>query len=251
LPYPFIGLAKPVVEPLYNTKHAGDTILALGKALGGSVAKALPWENYRECIETVLGDKWEELEEESFSTASDYSHQEWNQAFETPSSKFEFFASAIYDGKNKTQESIPLFTPVKPEGDSAKFPLTLIPYESMRLANGFIGDPPFLMKTIPDTALKGKLSCLEVNPVTARSLGLADDKPALLSTPRGSVKIKLCYSEGIMPGLVALPTGLGHECKDEYLAGKGVNFNSLISPVPDNITGMDTVWGIKAGLAKA
>lgn len=250
LPYPFIGLAKPVVEPLYNTKHAGDTILALGKALGGSVAKALPWENYRECLETVLGDKWEELEEESFSTASDYSPQEWNQAFETPSSKFEFFASAIYDGKNKTQESIPLFTPVKPEGDSAKFPLTLIPYESIRLASGFISDPPFVMKTISDTVLKGNLSCVEINPVTAKSLGLANGKPALLSTPAGSVKVKIYFSEGIMPGLVALPKGLGHESNDKYLAGKGANFNQLINSIPDPVTGMDTAWGIKAKLNK-
>ncbi|MCD6271859.1 MAG: molybdopterin-dependent oxidoreductase [Deltaproteobacteria bacterium] len=257
IPAPFgvldqvIGLAKPVVEPLYNTQHAGDTIIMLAKALGGSIAESFPWDNYQECIESVLGDKWDSLKEESFFIGSEYSPRKWSKAFETPSSKFEFFGSAVYDAENRANESIPLFTPLKPEGDDSRFPLTLIPYESMRLANGFIGDPPFLMKTIPDTVLKGNLSCVEVNPVTARSLGLPNDKPALLSTPRGSVKVKICYSEGIMPGLVALPMGLGHECKDEYLAGKGVNFNSLISPVPDNRTGMDTVWGIKAGLVKA
>ncbi len=245
LPDQLIGLAKPVIDPLYDTRHAGDTIILLAKALGGSTAESFPWENYQQCLEDTLGDKWETLMEDGFFRDTEDSPAEWDKAFETQSSKFEFFA-----GKARSGKTFSLFTPVKPEGDDSNFPLTLIPYASMRLNAGFAGNPPFLMKTVPDTALKGDLSCVEINPLTARSLKLADDKPALLTTSRGSVKVKICYSEGIMPGLAALPLGLGHEGRDEYLTGKGVNFNSLAAPVPDSITGMDTVWGIKAGLVK-
>ena len=236
---------------MYNTKHAGDTIIALSKTLGGFIAESLPWKNYQECIETVLADKWEVLTEEGFSADLNYSPPAWNKAFETPSSKFEFFASAIYDAGNKDKESIPLFTPVTPEGDAASFPLTLVPYESMRLANGFIGDPPFVMKTISDTVLKKNLSCIEINPVTAGKFGLANGNQALLSTPQGSVTVKICLSEGIMPGILALPKGLGHESNDKYLAGKGANFNQLVNPLSDLVTGMDMAWGIRAKLNKA
>ena len=251
LQIPFIGLTKPVIEPLYNTKHAGDTIIAIGKALGGSIAGSLPWKNYQECIETVLADQWEVLAEKGFSADLNYSPPAWNKAFETPSSKFEFFASAIYDAGNKEKKSIPLFTHVTPEGDSASFPLTLVSYESMRLANGFIGDPPFVMKTISDTVLKKNLSCIEINPVTAGKFGLANGNQALLSTPQGSVTVKICLSEGIMPGILALPKGLGHESNDKYLAGKGANFNQLVNPLSDPVTGMDMAWGIMAKLNKA
>jgi hypothetical protein len=53
-----------------------------------------------------------------------------------------------------------------------------------------------------------------------------------------------------MPGIIALPRGLGHTAYDDYLAGKGVNFNTLIGMVEDPDSGMDAAWGIRAKLNK-
>ena len=105
----------------------------------------------------------------------------------------------------------------------------------MRLANDFIGNPPFLTKALEDTALKGDKVVVEINPKTAKSrfLYLNEGDQAILSTPKGEVKVRVHLSEGIMPGLVAMPRGLGHTAYDEYLAGKGVNFNEMIGPVED------------------
>jgi anaerobic selenocysteine-containing dehydrogenase len=58
-------------------------------------------------------------------------------------------------------------------------------------------------------------------------------------------------TDGIMPGLVALPRGLGHTAFDDYLANKGVNVNQLIGSVEDPVSGYNTAWGIRAKLAKA
>ena len=57
---------------------------------------------------------------------------------------------------NQDNGFLPQFTPVKIQGDEKSYPLVLIPYDSIRLANGFIGDPPFVIKTVEDTVLKGK-----------------------------------------------------------------------------------------------
>jgi len=54
-----------------------------------------------------------------------------------------------------------------------------------------------------------------------------------------------------MPGLVAMPKGLGHTAYDKFLAGKGVNFNTLVGPVEDPASGHDAAWGIRANLSKA
>ena len=54
-----------------------------------------------------------------------------------------------------------------------------------------------------------------------------------------------------MPGLVALPRGLGHTAWDEFLADKGINFNALIGPVEDPDSGLDVAWGIRAKIEKA
>jgi len=53
-----------------------------------------------------------------------------------------------------------------------------------------------------------------------------------------------------MPEVVAMPKGLGHTAFDKYLAGKGVNFNELIAPAEDPVSGFDAAWGIMARLAK-
>ena len=74
-------------------------------------------------------------------------------------------------------------------------------------------------------------------------------------------------SHGIMPGVVAIPKGLGHEGYDEpseskkheylglgakgkFLAGKGVNANSLMGVVEDPVSGLCATWGIRAKLTR-
>ena len=47
-----------------------------------------------------------------------------------------------------------------------------------------------------------------------------------------------------------MPRGLGHTEFDEYLAGKGENFNKLIGPVEDPVSGLDAAWGIQAEITK-
>ncbi len=54
-----------------------------------------------------------------------------------------------------------------------------------------------------------------------------------------------------MPGVIAIPRGLGHTAYDKFLAGKGVNYNSLTEPLEDAATGLDAAWGVRAKLSKA
>jgi anaerobic selenocysteine-containing dehydrogenase len=70
-----------------------------------------------------------------------------------------------------------------------------------------------------------------------------------LTTPVGKAPVRIHLSEGIMPGVVAMPRGLGHTAYDDYLAGKGQNINDLIGPVEDPASGLDAAWGIRAQLS--
>lgn len=249
---PIISMSKPVVAPQFNTKHTGDVILLLAKAMGGNIGGAFPWESYEACLEETLGDKWNTLVENGYWADSEFPAQ----AFNTPSGKFEFFATAIKSDSGKSDsgkdiDALPHFAPVKIEGDAGTYPLLLIPYDSMRLANGFIGAPPFVIKTVEDTVLKGKDIFVEVNPDTAMAQGLSEGASAVLNTPKGSVTVKVHLFDGIMPGIVAMPRGLGHTAYDKYLAGKGINVNALIGPVEDPVSGLDAAWGIRAKLTRA
>lgn len=240
-PKPVIGLSKPVFKPQFHTKHAGDTLILLAKELGGGVAEAFPWDNYEACLEQAMGDKMKTLQKKGFWVDSDTARPDWQVAFNSPSGKFQFSPA----------EAAPGFVPVKIEGDASSFPLVLIPYETPRLSGGYIANPPFLTKTVEDTILKKNDSFIEINPKTAQSNQLSEGDVVVLQTPRGQARVRVHLEEGIMPGVVALPRGLGHTAYDGYIADKGVNTNRLIGPVQDPVSGLDAAWGIRAKLSKA
>ena len=236
---PFIGLAKPVVKPLYHTRHTGDVILDMAKGLGGSVAGALPWSSYEACLKETLGYKLNKMMKNGYWMDDEYKAPDWHQAFRTPSGKFTFdlsaFKKAVY---------------TEPEGDTSTYTLVLIPYDSMRLANDGVANTPFMTKTVSDTVLKGNDIFVEIHPETAKGFQLVEGSAAMLTTPRGKARVKAHLSQRVGPGIVAIPKGLGHLGNDTYLAGKGINVNDLIGPVNDAVSGFDAAWGIRATLAK-
>lgn len=50
--FTLFGIGRPATRPLYDTRHAGDLILGLGKGVGGSMAKDFPWKSYEELLRT-------------------------------------------------------------------------------------------------------------------------------------------------------------------------------------------------------
>lgn len=224
------ALAKPVIEPLFDTKHTADAIIELAKKFGGTIAESFPWDNYEACLKGAYGDKWDTLETDGLIAGENATGEKVEKV------DFSALAKAAKNGI------------VGAEGDGG---LTLIPCDSIRLASGHIGDPPFMMKTVSDRVLVKDDIFVEVNPQTARSAGFDDGDYAILSTSKGKAKVRVRYFEGIRPGVVAMPRGLGHTGNDKYLSGKGVNFNDLIGPVEDPVSGLDAAWGIRANLAKA
>lgn len=239
---PLLNLVKPVVEPLFKTRHTGDVIIQMARALGGPVAGAFEWESYQACLEETLGDSWDTLVETGFSVDADFKPPAWGSAFETDSRRFDFSAAELKENP---------FGPVTAEGEKGTYPLLLIGYDTMRLAGGAVGNPPFVTKTVDDTTLKDGDVFVQINPETAGQSGLKEGRPAKLTTPRGEARVRVHLFEGVRPGVVAMPRGLGHLGDNTYLAGKGVNYNQLVGPAEDSASGLDAAWGIRAKLTKA
>jgi anaerobic selenocysteine-containing dehydrogenase len=238
-PKPIIGLTRPVVAPLFNTRHTGDVVMQLAKAVGGTVAGAFKWESYEACLRQTLGKKWDGLRKNGYWVDAAFAPG----PFETKSKKFEFTNADI--------ARLPAYAPLRAPGDETSFPLTLIAYDTLRLTDGYIGSPPFLVKALEDTILKKNEVLVEINPATARDLGLSDGAGAVLSTPKGNANVKVYLFEGIQPGLVGMVRGLGHTAYDRFLAGKGVSINELMGSVEDPASGLEAAWGIRARLRKA
>jgi len=247
---PVIGLTRPVVQPLYQTRHTGDVLIEVAKRMGGDLAAAFPWRSFESCLKQTLRSKWRTLLRKGYSEDSRFRPPEWSAGFDTPSGKFEFVPSNL---PNASALKGGLYGPsASAEDDTdSSYPLMLIPYDSIRLAGGSIGAPPFAVKTVPNDVLRGDELFVEINPATAEALRLRDGKRATLSTPKGTATVRVRLFEGIRPNVVAIPRGLGHTAYGEFLADKGINVNGLIGPVEDPFTGLDAAWGISARLSRA
>lgn len=226
LPKTVVGLAQPMVKPVFNTKHPGDALILLAQAMGGTIADSFGWETFDECLEEVAEGVWDALSDDGYAIVSE------GAPFGTPATDFRFLAAN------------PKAVQAQGEGD-----LTLVPIDNMRLAGIAPASSPFAIKTVSDRVLAGTDIVVEINPASAGSL--KDFGDAMLKTAIGSTKVKVNFNEGIMPGVIGMVKGLGHTFDNPYVAGKGVNVNDLIGPVIEPGSGLDAAFGIKATLSKA
>jgi menaquinone reductase, molybdopterin-binding-like subunit len=251
-PYSVIGLAKPAVKPLYDTRHIGDVVIQMAQELGGFIADAFPWENYETLLKDILSDHWRQLNARGFVEIRQSLPELAPYEFNTASTKYEFLPPASDSAGQRQTAAWPLLETVSIAGEAQRFPLVLMPYDSIRVASRQVPNSPFMTKTIDATVLKNELVFVEINPQTAGRLGLRQGDTAEISTPVGKARVGIHLREGIRPDLIAMPRGLGRWGLPEswYLNNKGVNINDLIGPRPDPFSGLDTAWGIRASLTR-
>ena len=245
---PVVGLSQAVVQPRYDTRHAGDTIIAIAKGLGGSIGASFPWNNYNAYLEQAMAEQYQTLSKQGYWVDRRKPAQ-WNKAFETPSNRYEFYPTVRRTADNSDESKLPAFRKTEIPGDSAH--PALIPYNSPRIACGAIANPPWMTKTIDSNVLKHDMLFVQINPETAGQLNLRQGDTIRLTTPAGEARVRVDLFSGIMPGLIGMPAGLGHTAYSRYIAEKGVNVNELLKPVTDPDTGLNKAWGIRASVQRA
>ena len=287
LQYPVLGLSKPVLMPRFAAIHPGDVLINLAKALGGSVASSFPWSDYEAALrqrvegiaESASGrvadepgvepwrgsqgkklepnydsadDLWEKLLEHSCWFDTPPAMVPWGSAFRTPSGKFEFYSQKMRQigirGNDITY--LPHFEQVEPAGDPNEYPLILMPYETLIITNGPLANPPFMTKMLFDFELKGNDCFVEINAKTAGDLGLKEGDRVALETERGSLEVRVHLTGTARPGVISIPTGLGHSGFDAYIKGKGVNANAIVVAQQDKVIGFATWWGTRVKIYK-
>ncbi len=191
-------------------------------------------------------------------------------AFQTPSAKFEFVSqtiqSALYDYiADKGEEAaladmgfsgsldqvfMPHFEPYVSVEASSKYPLVLAPVEQFKLVTSSIGNAPYLTKLVEDNTLTGDDLVVQINPLTAEGLHLAEGDKAWLKTKKGRLAVRVHLFEGARPDVVYAPLGLGHSGFGYYLRGKGVNPMEIVEAKVDPLSGQAVWWGTRANLTK-
>ncbi len=231
---PAVSAQQPVVQPLYDTRSTADVILASASRLGGEVAKALPWSDEVAYLEQssaqLLGSSIGIL---SAQTGEGF-WSRWRQY------------GGWWTEKPILQEPVASELPPAPlqvssaafAGDVQQYPFYLVPYPSLALGDGDGANQPWLQE-MPDPMTTARWNTwVELNPETARSLGVTDNDVVRVISPGGAVEAPVVVYPGIRPDTVGMPMGQGHRDYGRFAQARGSNVMTLVAP----LAGQGLAW---------
>ena len=121
-------------------------------------------------------------------------------------------------------------------GRRANGGMVLVGRRNLRSNNSWMHNVPRLVSGPPQCTA-------QVNPDDAERLGLADGEPATVSSEAGSIEVPVEVTDAVMPGVVSIPHGWGHDGEGVELsvarehAGSNSNVlarSDLIDPLSGN-----------------
>jgi anaerobic selenocysteine-containing dehydrogenase len=226
VPVATVGLMQPVVNPVYNTRQFGDTVLAVAQAMGGAQASALPWQSYYD----FLRENWAAVQRLGRGSVVEADFEAfWNRALaqggwwdtQPP-------ANAPAPAPQAAQIGGLALDAPRFDGEESAFPFVLHVYESPSLGDGAGANSPWLQE-LPDpmtTASWG--SWVEINPEVAREMDIHDGDVIEVESPSGRVQAPAYVYPPIRPDVVAIPMGQGHTFYSRYANGRGTNPLSIL-----------------------
>jgi anaerobic selenocysteine-containing dehydrogenase len=160
------------------------------------------------------------------------------EVLRTASGKIELAPEQIVADVGRLEESLER----RRNGD-----IVLVGRRQLRSNNSWMHNVPNLVR--------GKERCtVHVHPDDAARLGLEDGELAAVSSVRGSIEITVEVTDAVMPGVVSIPHGWGHDDPESRLAvaadHAGANSNVLADETAvDPLSGNAVLNGIPVELA--
>jgi anaerobic selenocysteine-containing dehydrogenase len=212
---PVISGFQPVVAPFYRTKATSDVLLAAVQAIGGNLATTLP---YMDEVEYMQSSLLTLVTQEGFFNAPEIN---------TFMAQFQQYggwwdAQPKLDTPDGTKAlSLPLSaTPAKFDGTGDFY---FFPFMSPILGDGNGANKPWLQEIPDPTTTVMWNTWVEINPVSADNLGLADDDVVVITSPLSEIEAVVYRYPAIRLDTIAMPFGQGHVAFGRYAKDRGVN----------------------------
>ena len=262
LGYPAIGLGRPIVEPLYDTRSTGDVLVELGRAAGGSLAAAMPWAGFLEALqerarglyEAGLGmpsgdsvetfdEFWAQLQARAVWYDESYAFGQYERAFATPSRRFEFASQILQESLSQQdvpfedEDLLPRYEEPVFDGEATECPFHLRVFKTVSYTERWPPNIPWLQE-IYGMHLQEKWDAwVELNPETAHQLGIRDGDRVRVQSTQGAIELRARLWPGTPPDVVSIPVGQGHACGGRWAENRGANPSELIAPLTDRLSG--------------
>ena len=205
---------QPVVSPLYETRATVDVLLAAASAAGGNLASL----KYTDEVDFIQQKIIPLLNAGGFYTAPEILTF-WNQFLQyggwwTPDTELDKPKGTVV--LDQSMSDLPISRPTSQN----QFHLVVYPTQ---YGDGHCANWPSLQETPHPltTAMWG--SWIEINPTTAKLLGIKDDDIVKVTSSAGEIEAIVYLYPAIRLDTVAIPFGQGHEELGRYAKGRGSN----------------------------
>lgn len=233
--YPVIGFQQPVVQPFVGSMQFGDLLVRVAQELGGNLAQALPWKSFKEVLQASAA----ELQRLNRGSVRETTPQRFWTAVLQRGGWWD--PQATVSGAPPAAPPVPTqAVPAVFDGDAQQYPFHLLPFPSNALYDGSLAHLPLLQALDDPISTITWTTWVEVNPTTARALGLKGDQEAdvvAVESPFGAVEAVVFISPSVPPEVVAMPMGQGHRRFTRYASGRGANPLALVGAREDADTG--------------
>lgn len=267
--YPGVGLRQPTVGRQHDTLSVGDFFLQVAAALGGEIAKSLPWHTYQGLLRYRLkdvGTDWDTMKELGLWLTPGYrfarrGSDKWVQEvigtdrrFAPRDGYFDFYSrelKCILDNQSAEQLAalglahindttyLPQYVPTPYAGSETEYPLMVNVVTLMSLGPvSAAANMPTLQEISGMTVQETWGSWLEMNPETAAHHQLADHQEVWVESPFGKVQTKLRLVAAVRPDVVNIPYNQGHTAVGRWAKNRGVNGVTLLDPQSEPISGL-------------
>ena len=270
VPFPVASLAQPAVtKPRHDVRPVTEVLLDLAVRVGPEMAAALPWKDLPTLIRAemnglygarrgaVMGEPFDEAwvrmmegagwwapgyqsADELWKKAGEsggwwdpfYDHGDWKRVLATGSGRFDFRPELL----SRVARETPVTAPGERTESTSSLALYL--FEPLPIAGGAGAELPFL-QGILDPGLEERWETwAEINPESAARLGIEDRAWIHVASPQGAIVVRARVTPRVVPGVVAIPLGLGKRAAGRWASGIGANPLQLLSPARDPLCGL-------------
>lgn len=283
-----LGISKPVLKPLYNTKNIGDVLLNISLEIGSHISEFLPWDNYENYLKHLTegiynsdrglvfqksyDESWMKfLEQRGWRYPTYYSFgefwdglikkggwwephfQEENITFNTPSKKFEFYSNILKTKNYKESNDtffLPYYTPNNQSNKITDYQFHLNPFLLATSGSGGGTFQPTMLEILSVHLKQRWTPWIEINPKDAEALGLKDKDWAWLVSANGRLKRQVRIFAAAAPGTVNSPIGLYRPNLNQLNENTNEDLLSIILSDVDMVTGQTALLETKINIIK-
>ncbi|MEM9175004.1 MAG: molybdopterin-dependent oxidoreductase [Myxococcota bacterium] len=180
------SIIQPTLRPIHDSRALGDTILAIGRQMGGAVASALPEGTWKSVLE------------------ANWSGTNWRQAL-ARGGDFQPTPTRTVSVQSSAGNVRPAPAKLAGAGD-----FVLVAYPHSYYGDGGGASLPW-MQEIPDPVTKISWnSWAEISKGKAEELGITFGDVIRVETAAGAVELSALPRGGIRDDVIAIPIGQGH-----------------------------------------